>query len=1060
MRSHSRMPVIAATAALCLLAGLSPALLGQNLGRMTEVEGNNTIETATALALTADRFVKARGNIYPAGDVDYFSFAGNAGDRVYTAVQTLFDASASGDSVLTIYRADGTIVVEEDANDGTFNASSSTIAGATLPETETYYVQVRHNVATGTIRPYDLYVQLRSGAPVAETEPNNSLPGQPMAASKWMSGTVTAVSPGETDSYSLTLNAGDTVFLSLDPDPERDAVTFNPRLLFGPLGVSNQMALANDANATSPNSEAFFFTVKDPGTYTVQVDSIVSAGLGATATYHLSTSVLPAEVVTSTTYTSTDLSVPIPTGPGLAQSTLTIPGNPRIKKVRVHLNITHAFMQDMDVHLVTPGGSEIGLFTDIGAATVGGPENVMDLILDDDAALPFAFTLTKNMIVQPELAYRLGWLKGMNAGGTWTLVVRDDATGDGGVINSWGLEIIEEDPLPASTPTTLFATDFESGDAGFIHGGAEDEWELGLPTAAPFTTANSGTNCWKTDLDNTYNASASCDLVSPPINLSVAPAGTPIVFEWAMKYHMESANFDHFIVSVEEVGNPSNSQTVFTWLDATMNSTVGNPAVTIPESAGWGRHRANIDAFAGKTVQLRFKLTTDNTVQLGGVAIDDVSVTAFGLPAAEIAVEGNLTPIEDGDITPDLADHTDFGGVALTGSTVVRTFTIRSSGIVPLNLTGAPLVSITGPAAADFTVTQLPTTPVPIGADTTFQVTFNPSTLGPRQATITIPNDDGNENPYDFAIRGVGLNTPPTVVGTGIPDQTVPHNGTIDVDVAPYFTDLDGHPLTFTVPGNSAPLHITAVFVPPSTVHLMGLTPGTTQITVEASDGNGGTITDTFQASVGTPQPTVGPVPPPPTPAGYPSNRQTGLFDITIPVTNSTASPINGFRIRVNLSAHTADPLYQGLRLFTSTTSPTYTPAYLDYPFPVAVGETISVRLSFYSPMRRFPNPFTPIIDVTTLGSSQAPGPLGSGIPATIQRNAAGEILLTWASVPNRWYRIQYSDDLTNWYYSTIFIQASANQTQWRDNGPPFTRAAPAPTGRFYQVSETTVPVP
>jgi hypothetical protein len=39
---------------------------------------------------------------------------------------------------------------------------------------------------------------------------------------------------------------------------------------------------------------------------------------------------------------------------------------------------------------------------------------------------------------------------------------------------------------------------------------------------------------------------------------------------------------------------------------------------------------------------------------------------------------------------------------------------------------------------------------------TTFLVTFNPSAVGIRYAVVSIANDDVDENPYDFAIRGEG----------------------------------------------------------------------------------------------------------------------------------------------------------------------------------------------------------------------------------------------------------------------------------------------------------------
>ncbi|MCB1578477.1 MAG: pre-peptidase C-terminal domain-containing protein, partial [Xanthomonadales bacterium] len=331
-----------------------------------EVEPNGNAATATPIAGSRARI---KGTVYPAADVDFYSFTAAAGDRIYAATQTLFDASASGDTTLQVIGTDGTTVLEADNNDGTFNASSASIAGTLIPTSGTYYLRVAHNVATGTVRPYSLFFQNQSAAPTAEAEPNETpATATPLPASGHVSGTISAVSPGESDFYSLALNAGDTVFLSLDMNPERDASVWNGRLGFALFGnpPANQILVANDANAggtpTDPNSEAFFFTVKDAGTYYVYVDSIVAAGLGANATYNLNVSVLPLPTPagTCTTYTSTDVPQTIPTGPGSVSSTLTIPGNPRIADIDVAINLNHTFMQDLDVHLISPAGNDNG----------------------------------------------------------------------------------------------------------------------------------------------------------------------------------------------------------------------------------------------------------------------------------------------------------------------------------------------------------------------------------------------------------------------------------------------------------------------------------------------------------------------------------------------------------------------------------------------------------------------------------------------------------------------------------------------------------------------------
>ncbi len=127
-----------------------------------------------------------------------------------------------------------------------------------------------------------------------------------------------------------------------------------------------------------------------------------------------------------------------------------------------------------------------------------------------------------------------------------------------------------------------------------------------------------------------------------------------------------------------------------------------------------------------------------------------------GLSAnAEMDVQGNGTSIADGDVTPSTADDTDFGSVALSGSSTI-TYTIENQGFANLSLTGAPLVTLTG--SGDFNVALQPTSPVTGGGTTTFQITYTPSALGTVTANVSIANNDSDENPYNFTIQGTGVN--------------------------------------------------------------------------------------------------------------------------------------------------------------------------------------------------------------------------------------------------------------------------------------------------------------
>ncbi|MHB8894000.1 MAG: choice-of-anchor D domain-containing protein [Candidatus Geothermincolia bacterium] len=144
------------------------------------------------------------------------------------------------------------------------------------------------------------------------------------------------------------------------------------------------------------------------------------------------------------------------------------------------------------------------------------------------------------------------------------------------------------------------------------------------------------------------------------------------------------------------------------------------------------------------------------------------AIRGTGTTAPEINLIGNGRSIVDGDTTPATADFTDFGVTDVVKGAITRTFTIKNTGSGALALTGLPLVAVGGANAADFTVTTLPVSPVAAGGSRTFQVRFDPSAAGTRVATISIANNDGDENPYDFAVQGTGTTPEITVSGNGM----------------------------------------------------------------------------------------------------------------------------------------------------------------------------------------------------------------------------------------------------------------------------------------------------
>lgn len=635
---------------------------GQSLS--AEIEPNDIPAQATPMGASNVVFL---GNIPAAGDIDYYAFSAGAGDRVYAATMTSFSSSATTDSRLALIDSDGVTVLEQDEDDGSFGGLASSISGYPLPAAGTYYLSVSHGSPTGQLRPYHLHLQIQSGAPAAESEPNDAAP-QPLPASGWITGATSAAT--DVDRYSLSLNAGDTVFASLDFDPERDASEWNGRL---GMGIFNGMILiVNDAGASTPDSEAFFTTVLQSGTYEIYVD--VTPGETLFGSYHLSVSVHPAQAQSCTTYTSSDVPKTIPDGPGMVSSVINVPGSPRVGDLNVAINLDHASMPDIDAVLTSPAGNSVALFTDVGSSF----STSVNLELDDEAALPLGtFTVLDGIVNSPELSYRLEWFDGVNAGGAWQLDLYDDLAANGGTLNSWSLTVCDPPPQPScpagSAPSVIYSSDFEAGDGGFTHSGVQDEWERGLPVYNPITTCNSGSNCWVTDLDNTYNASSSQDLTSPSISL----AGLNRAWvTWAQKSQLESATFDHASVSVRQAGG-LNPRTLWQWLDATQTATLGNPAANLMESSGWGMFTRDISDYLGQNIELNFNLISDSSVQLAGFAVDDLTVTGcVPLPAIRMDKTVGLNT---------LACATTASVDALPGTKVTYCYQVTNTGGVALS---------------------------------------------------------------------------------------------------------------------------------------------------------------------------------------------------------------------------------------------------------------------------------------------------------------------------------------------------------------------------------------
>gem|GEM_PF-4780330 len=146
--------------------------------------------------------------------------------------------------------------------------------------------------------------------------------------------------------------------------------------------------------------------------------------------------------------------------------------------------------------------------------------------------------------------------------------------------------------------------------------------------------------------------------------------------------------------------------------------------------------------------------STVRFVQLNGTTINNAEIQVIGYDAS------GFTVIPSGSSTPSCLLNTQVITTEIGASATYVGYTIQNTGPVALNLTGTPLVAISGDPA--FTVAQQPagTTILPNG-QYDFGINFIPTTPGTHTATISIANDDSDENPYTFVVGGEAVTTMP-----------------------------------------------------------------------------------------------------------------------------------------------------------------------------------------------------------------------------------------------------------------------------------------------------------
>jgi len=173
--------------------------------------------------------------------------------------------------------------------------------------------------------------------------------------------------------------------------------------------------------------------------------------------------------------------------------------------------------------------------------------------------------------------------------------------------------------------TTLWCSDFENGIGDWTIGGTRSDWEVGAPLGVGGDPASShgGANILGTDLgadDGLYTARSGQYVESPVIDLQGNPQVRLQYYRWLA---VEDGVYDKATISANDT---------VVWNNFT--SPNDNTAGLSHTDREWRFHDIDLSAQAAAgTMKLRFSLTADGGLELGGWNLDDVCIVSMAAPA-------------------------------------------------------------------------------------------------------------------------------------------------------------------------------------------------------------------------------------------------------------------------------------------------------------------------------------------------------------------------------------------------------------------------------------------
>ena len=184
-------------------------------------------------------------------------------------------------------------------------------------------------------------------------------------------------------------------------------------------------------------------------------------------------------------------------------------------------------------------------------------------------------------------------------------------------------------------------------------------------------------------------------------------------------------------------------------------------------------------------------------------------------------------------------------------------------------------------------------------------------------------------------------------------------------------------------------------------------------------------------------------------------NPQTGLFEQTVIVTNTSLSTVAALRVLAGDFASTNGSPRTNVWLWNAHGTNFDGRRFVQYNAPLDPGQFVSLRLEYYNPTRV---PFTNSLTVEATLPVASTNLTGGVVidRAFVDNREAGNprFVIEWTSLIGRNYTVIYGPTPSGpWTPATPTVTATATRVQWYDDGPPKTATPPlSVTNRFYRV--------